>query len=102
MQPQKPEMVYKVGFIHHVDGEHLPFQETAITTSEIGMRQVFDNESCTYTYLLWDKDTNNAILVNPVNTCMTCDLLVATNFNLVYAFNTYCHVDHISVTGVLK
>lgn len=99
-------MVYKGGFIRRADdGDHLPFQRESsamIPTSEIGMRQLFDNESCTYTYLLWDKDTDDAILVDPVNTCVKRDLLVATDFNLVYAVNTHCHADHISGTGVLK
>jgi len=68
----------------------------------IGMRQLFDDESCTYTYLLWDKETEDAILVDPVDRQVKRDLLVATTMNLVYAVNTHCHADHISGTGALK
>ena len=93
-------MVYKGGFIRR-SGNHVTFDE-AVPTKEIGMRQLFDAESCTYTYLLWDKDTDDAILVDPVNTQVKRDLLVATDFNLVYAVNTHCHADHISGTGILK
>lgn len=95
-------MVYKGGFIRRVDGDHLPSIEEEVPSSEVGMRQLFDDESCTYTYLLWDKETDDAILVDPVNTQVKRDLLVATDFNLVYAVNTHCHADHISATGILK
>lgn len=94
-------MVYRGGYIRHADGDHLPFQES-VPTTEIGMRQLFDEESCTYTYLLWDKDTDDAILIDPVAENLRRDLMVATDFNLVYAVNTHCHADHISGTGALK
>lgn len=95
-------MVYKGGFIQRADGNVLATIDESIPTSEIGMRQLFDEESCTYTYLLWDKDTDDAILVDPVKEQVKRDLLVATDFNLVYAVNTHCHADHISGTSVLK
>jgi sulfur dioxygenase len=68
----------------------------------MGMRQLFDPESCTYTYLLWDKDTEDAILVDPVANQVKRDLTVATTLNLCYAVNTHLHEDHISGTGSLK
>jgi hypothetical protein len=39
-----------------------------IPTEDMGMRQLFDEGSRTFTYLLWDKDTEDAILVDPVDT----------------------------------
>ena len=69
---------------------------------ELGMRQLFDPETCTFTYLLWDKQTEDAILVDPVETQVKRDMLVATNLHLVYGVNTHCHADHISGTKKLK
>lgn len=71
-------------------------------SSEMGMRQLFDPETSTCTYLLWDKGTDDAILVDPVDTLVKRDLLVATELALVYAVNTHCHADHISGTRALK
>jgi len=74
----------------------------ATPTGGVGMRQMFDAESSTYTYLLWDKETEDAILVDPVDKEVNRDLLVTTTLNLVFAVNTHCHADHISGTGLLK
>ena len=36
-------------------------------TDTIGVKQLFDDDSSTYTYLLYDADTKDAILVDPVD-----------------------------------
>ena len=69
---------------------------------ELGMRQLFDDETSTYTYLLWDKETEDAILVDPVIGQVERDLRVSTNLHLIFAVNTHCHADHITATGELK
>lgn len=56
---------------------------------EMGIRQLLDAATGICTYLLWDKETEDAILVNPVDTEVARDLLVATNLNLVLAVNTH-------------
>jgi sulfur dioxygenase len=48
----------------------------------MGVMQLFDAESSTYTYLLWDKDTKDAILVDPVDTQVDRDIDEATKLNL--------------------
>jgi sulfur dioxygenase len=70
----------------------------------IGFQQLFDPESSTYTYLLWDTATKDALLVDPVDTQVERDLQVATDLglNLVYAVNTHAHADHITGTHRLK
>jgi len=70
----------------------------------MGREQLFDEESCTYTYLLWDKSTHDAVLVDPVDIQVDRDLEVIDSFdlNLVYAINTHAHADHITGTGLLK
>lgn len=67
-------------------------------------RQLFDRTSCTYTYLLADKTTRAAVLIDPVDALIDRDLkLVADHrVNLTHALNTHAHADHISATGLIK
>lgn len=70
----------------------------------IGFEQLFDDESCTYTYLLWDQTSKDAILVDPVDTKVDRDLAAVEEkgLNLVFGVNTHAHADHITGTGILK
>ena len=72
--------------------------------SPIGLKQLFDEESSTFTYLLWDECTRDAVLVDPVDTQVDRDLEEASSLdlNLIYAINTHAHADHITGTGILK
>lgn len=80
--------------------------ETAPTgpKAELGFKQLFDDESSTYTYLMWDSDTKDAILVDPVDIQVDRDLkeVEGLGLNLVYGVNTHAHADHITGTGILK
>jgi sulfur dioxygenase len=71
---------------------------------KIGFKQMFDDESSTYTYLLWDEATLDAILVDPVDIQVDRDLAAVKelDLNLVYGINTHAHADHITGTGLLK
>jgi sulfur dioxygenase len=71
---------------------------------KIGVKQLFDDESWTHTYLLWDKTTKDAIIVDPVDIQVDRDLAVVQEMglNLVYGVNTHMHADHITGTGLLK
>jgi sulfur dioxygenase len=64
-------------------------------------RQLFEGESCTYTYLLADRTTKHAVLIDPVDVTSARDLaqLEALGLTLTYAFNTHMHADHITGTG---
>ncbi|NP_998094.1 persulfide dioxygenase ETHE1, mitochondrial [Danio rerio] len=67
-------------------------------------RQLFESESCTYTYLLADPDTREAVLIDPVLETVDRDLqlIQQLGLNLTVALNTHCHADHITGTGLLK
>jgi glyoxylase-like metal-dependent hydrolase (beta-lactamase superfamily II) len=71
---------------------------------KIGVKQLFDDESSTYTYLLWDATTKDSIIVDPVDIQVNRDLAVAQDMglNLVFGVNTHMHADHITGTGLLK
>mmetsp|Transcript_10906 Transcript_10906/g.13781 ORF Transcript_10906/g.13781 Transcript_10906/m.13781 type:complete len:264 (+) Transcript_10906:154-945(+) len=74
------------------------------SSTPLSIRQLFDDESSTYTYLLWDAETKDAVLIDPVDTQVDRDLNVVSEegLNLVFAINTHAHADHISGTGILK
>ncbi|EMP24905.1 Protein ETHE1, partial [Chelonia mydas] len=66
--------------------------------------QLFEPVSCTYTYLLADLKTKEAVLIDPVLETAKRDakLVKELGLNLLYAANTHCHADHITGTGLLK
>ncbi|MEQ2273236.1 Ethylmalonic encephalopathy 1 [Xenotaenia resolanae] len=67
-------------------------------------RQLFESESCTYTYLLADKITKEAVIIDPVLETLDRDvkLVQELGLNLKVAVNTHCHADHITSTGLMK
>ncbi|CAG4951060.1 unnamed protein product [Parnassius apollo] len=66
--------------------------------------QLFDTVSSTYTYILGDKQTCEAVLIDPVLEHAERDatLVKELGFKLIYAMNTHMHADHITGTGKLK
>jgi sulfur dioxygenase len=65
--------------------------------------QLFDPASSTYTYLLFDEATREAIIIDPVDTQMARDLgaLRAQGLQLRYIVETHAHADHITSAGGL-
>jgi len=68
------------------------------------MRQLFDPASSTYTYLLGDAATGEAVLIDPVLDQIDRDLALVEKlgFTLRFLLNTHCHADHITATGEIK
>jgi sulfur dioxygenase len=68
------------------------------------IKQLFDTETSTYTYLLWDDVTREAALIDPVNTQVVRDskLIRKLNLNLKYLLETHIHADHITGSGPLR
>jgi glyoxylase-like metal-dependent hydrolase (beta-lactamase superfamily II) len=67
-------------------------------------RQLFERESSTYTYLLADKETKEAIIIDPVIECLERDLVLIKelSLNLKYILDTHVHADHITSSWQLK
>jgi glyoxylase-like metal-dependent hydrolase (beta-lactamase superfamily II) len=67
-------------------------------------RQLFDRETSTYTYLLADPLTQEAVLIDPVKEQMERDLrlLDELNLQLKYVLDTHVHADHITAAGHLR
>ena len=65
--------------------------------------QLFDPESSTYTYILFDADTREALLIDPVDHQLQRDLtsLRELGLKLVWTVETHAHADHITSAGLL-
>ncbi|XP_053963476.1 persulfide dioxygenase ETHE1, mitochondrial [Anastrepha ludens] len=73
-------------------------------TSDFFFRQLFDESTWTYTYLLADLNTKEAVIIDPVLEKVKRDanLVKELGFTLKYAMNTHMHADHITGSGWLK
>ncbi|AKF79093.1 Zn-dependent hydrolase [Myxococcus fulvus 124B02] len=67
-------------------------------------RQLFDSESSTYTYLLADLTTREAVLIDPVLEQVERDtrLLEELGLKLVVVMETHVHADHVTGAGQLR
>jgi hypothetical protein len=68
------------------------------------LRQLFHRDSSTYTYLLGDPASGEAVLIDPVIECAERDLTAARELGLrvVLALNTHVHADHVSGASRLR
>lgn len=66
--------------------------------------QLFEKESSTYTYLLGDQDTKEAVIIDPVRETMERDLklLSELGLELKLILDTHVHADHITSSGLLR
>jgi sulfur dioxygenase len=67
-------------------------------------RQLFEQESSTYTYLIACEKTRKAALIDTVKAEVPkyLQLLRELNLTLVYALDTHTHADHITGAGELR
>ncbi len=65
--------------------------------------QLFDPASSTYTYLLFDEATREALIIDPVDQQLERDLAVLRQYGLklVWTVETHAHADHITSAGLL-
>ncbi len=67
-------------------------------------RQLFDQQSSTYTYLLADSTTREAVLVDPVFEQARRDaaLIEELGLHLLYTIDTHVHADHVTGAWMLN
>jgi sulfur dioxygenase len=65
--------------------------------------QLFDPTSSTYTYVLFDESTREALIIDPVDEQLERDLGVLRqhDLKLVWTVETHAHADHITSAGSL-
>ena len=67
-------------------------------------RQVFDNKSSTYTYLIASAKGREAVIIDPVieNVESYIKLLQELDLKLVKVIDTHIHADHVTGAGKLR
>jgi sulfur dioxygenase len=67
-------------------------------------RQLFDPTSSTYTYLLGERESGQAVLIDPVFEQVRRDaaLLAELGLNLAWALDTHVHADHVTGAWLLR
>ncbi len=75
-----------------------------LSQSNFLFRQLFDTETSSYTYLIADQQTGDAVLVDPVLEQVDRDLQVLDQLGLKlrYSLETHLHADHITGAGKLR
>lgn len=68
------------------------------------IRQLFDTETSTFTYLVWDEKTRDAALIDSVDTQIERDLqlIKELGLHLKYTLETHIHADHITASGKIR
>jgi len=68
------------------------------------VKQLFDLESCTYTYLLVDPITREGAIIDAVNEQFDRDMqcIEELGIELLYVIETHVHADHITSAGRLR
>jgi len=72
--------------------------------TDLIFRQLFDATSSTYTYLVGDPRTRQAVIVDPVFEQHARDraLIDELGLSLVAALDTHCHADHVTGAWLLR
>lgn len=68
------------------------------------IRQLFDYDTWTYTYLLWDEDTKEAAVIDTVLEQVERDMqhIEELGLKVKYLLETHIHADHITAAGPLR
>jgi len=68
------------------------------------LRQLFDPRSSTYTYLLADEGTRDAVLIDPVFEQLGRDVALIRELGLTlrYTIDTHVHADHVTAAWLCK
>ncbi|MGH8582313.1 MAG: MBL fold metallo-hydrolase [Gammaproteobacteria bacterium] len=67
-------------------------------------KQLYDDGSSTYTYLIGDPETGEAVIIDPVDGHVDdyLKLLAELGLKLKYSLETHVHADHVTASGRLR
>ena len=70
----------------------------------LSVKQLFDRDSCTYTYLLIDTVTGEGAIIDAVLETFDRDMQIVNELGveLLYAIETHAHADHITSAGKIR
>lgn len=68
----------------------------------ITIKQLFEPNSSTYTYLLFDQQLRQAVIIDPVDTEVKIYLQELEGSTLKLILDTHLHADHVTAAAVLK
>lgn len=68
------------------------------------LKQLFDQDTWTFTYLLADPESREAIIIDPVVERVERDLklIAELGLKLIYTLDTHVHADHVTGSGELR
>jgi sulfur dioxygenase len=74
------------------------------TTSSLMLEHLYDRDSCTYTYLLIDTETQEGAIIDPVWEHFDRDMQIISErgIELLYSLETHAHADHVTSSGKLR
>lgn len=89
--------------IHFVNKPLALTQEDTMKADTIFF-QLFEPESSTYTYIIADKKSKEAAIIDPVISTVDRDLKLISELDLrlMYVLDTHVHADHITAAGEIR
>ena len=72
--------------------------------STLGFRQFFDIDSSTFTYLIFDPDSMEGIIIDPVEERFDRNVKFIRELGVIlkYVIDTHVHADHVTSSGMLS
>lgn len=75
-----------------------------VTAPSLMLQHLYDRESCTYTYLLIDPQTQEGAIIDPVWEHFDRDIQIINELGieLLYSIETHAHADHVTSSGKMR
>ena len=72
--------------------------------SKLLFHQLFEPESSTYTYILADSETREAVIIDPVLETFERDraLILEQNYKVLFSLETHLHADHVTGAHLIR
>jgi len=70
----------------------------------MNIRQLFDQDTGTYSYLIWDEESGEAAIIDSVREQFERDsrLIIELGLTLKYTLESHVHADHVTASGLLR